>query len=94
MFQELAGDASASGCYLAKLSGNSQTLLSQPFTFLQRQKSSTWRECFVIYTFYMSESAEQFKGSRVRHYTDNKGTSSIFEIGRPVHELQQMADAI
>ena len=92
-----AGDASGTGCYLALVSGNQETLISKSFTQVQSLKSSTWRESFVIYSHYVSSpisALERFRDSRIRHYTDNRGVTSIFEIGSPNLELQVMAEEV
>ena len=92
-----AGDASGTGCYLALVSGTQETLISTSFTRDQRLKSSTWREAFVIYSHYVSSPAsalERFRDSRIRHFTDNRGVTSIFEIGSPNLELQVMAEEV
>ena len=58
---KMVGDASAAGVFLGDFTrGN--TLLSLPFTAEQIKKSSTWRELFVLYTFYCSKEAEKYRG--------------------------------
>ena len=66
---KMAGDASAAGVFLGNFTrGN--TLLSLPFTEEQIKKSSTWRELFVLYTFYCSKEAEKYRGETVLHLCD------------------------
>ena len=69
-------------------------LRSAKFTAEQSARSSTWRECFALYSFYSSADAVCFQGCRVKHYSDNMGTVRIFEVGSPVSELQSMAEAV
>ena len=92
-----AGDASETGCYLALVSGNQETLISKSFNQDQCRKSSTWREAFVIHSHYASSpisDLERFRDSRIRHYTDNQGVTRIFEVGSPNFELQVMAEEV
>ena len=87
----VCGDASATGLYMCKLSGQMETLLSRPLAEGEIRKSSTWREAKVIEEFYLGEHAEDFQGRHIRHYSDNYGVSRIFSVGSPKPDLQEMA---
>ena len=87
---KMAGDASAAGVFLGDFTeGN--TLLSLPFTDEQMEKSSTWRELFVLYTFYCSREAEKYRGKVVLHLCDNAAVSAIIDKGSKKKELAEMA---
>ena len=84
---------SAAGVFLGDFFGGN-TLLSLPFTEEQIKKSSTWRELFVLYTFYCSKEAEKYRGKNVLHLCDNAAVSAIIEKGSSKKELVEMARKI
>ena len=86
----LAGDASGVGGFLGNFSSN-ETLLSLPFSPEQMEQSSTWRELFVLHSFYTSKGAERFRGKTILHLCDNAGVSAIIRKGSPRAALAEMS---
>ena len=58
------------------------------------EKSSTWRELFVLYTSYCSREAEKYRGKVVLHLCDNAAVSAIIDKGSKKKELAEMARKI
>ena len=89
----LAGDASGVGALLGDFSSK-ETLLSVPFSPEQALLSSTWREMFVLSSFYTSDKSYYLRDKTVLHLSDNMGVRSIVAKGSGKPELAEMARAV
>ena len=84
----------ASGVYGYLVDSECKVLLSHLFTLEERLASSTFREIVTLRDIYLSEAAQSFKGSVVRHLTYNKADESVMRIGSRVPAIHDIFLAV
>ena len=73
----IASDASDRGFFAYKVASK-QRVFSRPFTLVESEESSTFKELTAIHDTWMDETnLREFEGETVGHYTDKKGCVCI-----------------
>ena len=87
----VGGDASDRGFFVYKVNSK-QRLFSRPFTAVEFQESSTFKELTAVHeTWTNDEILTEFSGKTVGHYTDNKAVTFILSGGSRNPRLQKLS---
>ena len=87
----VVGDVSDRGFFVYKVNSK-QRLFSRPFTAVEFQESSTFRELTAVHETWTNEDIlAEFSGKTVGHYTDNKAVTYILSGGSRNFRLQKLS---
>ena len=87
----VAGDASDRGFFMYKVESK-QRLMSRPFTAVESQESSTFRELTAVHeTLTNPDILNEYANRTIGHYGDNKAVCFILAGGSRQPKLQKLA---